>query len=402
VLRGAAGTEVIEALARKVAAFHSTAETNPQIASFDRFDAVAHNIRDNYTDVALDVTLSRSVRTRLEIVSENALDRSRPLIEARAARGVPRDVHGDLRLDHVYLFPERSPPANLVIIDCIEFAERFRWIDPVADMAFLVMDLRRMGRRDLAEKFTDTYFEVTGDEEGRRLLRLYTAYRATVRGKVEGLKYQASGMPEAERAGALIESRAHWLLALSILEEPSNRPCLVLMAGLPGAGKSSLARALAKDSGFAILRSDEVRKELAAGATDIFTPEWNERTYAECLRRTEALLFDGRRVVVDANFRADRQRRTFLEAAICWGVAAVLLVCRASPSTVRRRLAERRDDASNADWSVYEQLASQWEEPGAFASHFLHFIDTDGAREEGFARVRAALSVEGLDVASPS
>ena len=35
-----------------------------------------------------------------------------PLIEARAARGVPRDTHGDLRLDHVYSFPDREPPGR--------------------------------------------------------------------------------------------------------------------------------------------------------------------------------------------------------------------------------------------------------------------------------------------------
>ena len=36
-----------------------------------------------------------------------------------------------------------------MIIDCIEFNPRYRVSDPVADMAFLVMDLIRHGRRDL-------------------------------------------------------------------------------------------------------------------------------------------------------------------------------------------------------------------------------------------------------------
>ena len=66
---------------------------------------------------------------------QEALARLRPLIDSRARRGVPRDTHGDLRLDHVYLFPERSPPGDPVIIDCIEFNERFRFADPVAGPA---------------------------------------------------------------------------------------------------------------------------------------------------------------------------------------------------------------------------------------------------------------------------
>src|SRR5437763_7169226 len=94
----------------------------------------------------------------------------RPLIEVRADRGVPRDTHGDLHLDHVYLFPDRPPPADLVAIDCIEFNERFRFADPVADAAFLVMDLKYRGRPDLAATFADAYFAATGDAEGPDLL----------------------------------------------------------------------------------------------------------------------------------------------------------------------------------------------------------------------------------------
>lgn len=52
-------------------------------------------------------------------------------------------------------------------------------------MAFLVMDLSYHGRRDLARTFTDAYFRSSGDNEGRRLLGLYAAYRAAARGKKE-------------------------------------------------------------------------------------------------------------------------------------------------------------------------------------------------------------------------
>jgi aminoglycoside phosphotransferase family enzyme/predicted kinase len=393
---GAVGVETIGALARKIAAFHRGAVTNERIATFGRFDAVARNIRENFEGAPVGVTLSRAVLDLLQTLREKALARMRPVIEARAERGVPREVHGDLRLDHVYHFPERTPPADLVIIDCIEFNERFRFIDPVADTAFLIMDMVRAGRRDLAQHFADTYFEATGDAEGRTLLPLYVGYRATVRGKVEGMKSQQAEVPEGERAAALVEARAHWLLALGELEEPARRPGLVLIAGLPGAGKSTLARSLAEQSGFALIRSDEVRKELAAGSKDIYSPEWSERTYAECLRRAEGLLFEGRRVLVDANFRKEQQRRTFLEAAARGGVRTVLLVCRASPEVVRERLAARGRDVSDADWRVYRKLAAEWEEPGDFSRRFLREIGTNGSREEGLNQVREVLREVGL------
>src|SRR5438874_10851518 len=52
-------------------------------------------------------------------------------------------------------FPDAAPPEDLVVIDCIEFTERFRYADPLADMAFLVMDLIFHGRRDLVCAFAD-------------------------------------------------------------------------------------------------------------------------------------------------------------------------------------------------------------------------------------------------------
>ncbi len=391
------GAELIGSLAGKIAFFHRTADTNERIAAFGRFDGVARLLRDVFRNSMPQVgkTVTQTVFDRIRTLTEESLARLRPLIEKRAEQGMPRDTHGDLRLDHIYYFPNKEPPADLVVIDCIEFNERFRFIDPVADMAFVVMDLVFHGRRDLAHAFADAYFSAAGDEQGRALLPLYTAYRATVRGEVEGMLAMAKEVPEAERAAAEKRARAHWLLALSELEEPGRKPCLVFMAGLPGAGKSMLAQALAEKADFCLIRSDVVRKELAAptrsAREEIYTSEWTARTYAECLRRAEFLLFEGKRVLIDATFREEKQRRIFLEAAVERGVPGGMLLCRAEPDTVRRRLEQRRGDASDADWSVYLQLAASWEEPGAFTQRYCHVVSTEGGPEEGSSRAREAL-----------
>jgi aminoglycoside phosphotransferase family enzyme/predicted kinase len=399
--RGEVGPERLDELARRLAAFYAAAEGGERVASFGRFEVVAGNARENLEQAAaaVGVTVSAAVFERLRALTEGALARLRPLIDSRAARDLPRDTHGDLRLSHVYLFPDRPPPDDVVIIDCIEFNERFRYADPVADIAFLCMDLTSVGRRDLAEAFAAAYFAASGDAEGRALLPFYTAYRAAVRAKVEGLEAAQAEVPEAERTEAREKARARWLLALGELEAPSRRPGLVLVGGLPGSGKSTLARGLAERASFGVVRSDVVRKELAGDAAEratLYTPEWTERTYAECLRRAEGLLLEGRRVIVDATFREAGRRRTFLAAATGLGVQGLLLVCRASPGVTRERLAARHGDVSDADWSVHLDLAARWEAPGPQTRPSLREVDTGGEREQALAAALRALADAGL------
>lgn len=403
--RGAVSPELLQLLARRIADFHAHAERNSTIAAFGGFDVVARNARENFEQAAAQVgtTVSAVVFDRLRSLSEQSLQRLRPSIEARAARGMPCDAHGDLHLDHVYYFPDRQAPADLVIVDCIEFNERFRCCDPVADMAFLVMDLQFHGRRDLAEAFRAAYFRFSGDEEGPALLPFYTAYRAIVRGKVEGFELAEKEIPEPDRVSARVRARAHWLLALGELEEPGQQPCLVLVGGLPGTGKSTLARQLAERLGFQVIRTDVVRKELAgdlAARADGYTAEWTERTYAECRRRAEKLLFEGKRVLVDASFRERRRRQQFLQTAIRCGVPGIVLLCRAEPDVVRARLDARRNDASDANWRVYCQLAKEWQEPLEEEARSCRDISSSGAAERTYGHALAALREAALHMAA--
>lgn len=400
LFRGEVNGDAIRELARSVAGFHARAERGPRISAFGRFEAVAANVRGNFQKPLPGV--SEKAIERVERLFENALERLRGVVEARAARGVPCDTHGDLRLDHVYLFPDGAAGERLVIIDCIEFNDRFRFADPVADMAFLFMDLGYQGRRDLARAFADAYFEASGDAQGRELLPLYSAYRAAVRGKVEGLKALQPEVSEPRRDQALQEARGHWLMALGELEQPSRRPALVLVGGLPGTGKSTLARGLAETAGFRIIRSDVVRKELAgippgqsgrqAFGEGMYTTEWTDRTYVECALRAAGPLREGERVLVDATFSRRAWRDSFLKAARRLGVRTLFMVCTADPEVVRRRLEGRVGDASDADWDIYQRASKRWEEPVAGAVE----IRTDGTEGEALAAALAALREAGL------
>jgi uncharacterized protein len=402
--RGEPLESTLAALARKIAEFHAAAERGPHVAAFGRFEVVAGNARENLVEAERQIGtgISRAVLDRLLVLTEAALNDHRALIERRAKRLVPCDTHGDLRLGHVYVLPDRRPPADLVVIDCIEFNERFRFADPVADVAFLAMGLEFHGRRDLARMFIEAYFLHAHDDQGQALLGLYTAYRAAVRGKVEGLKATRAEVPPEQRAIALAKARGYWLLALGELEQPARRPCLVLIGGLPGTGKSTLAAGLAARAGFTMIRSDAVRKELASrelvdrapvGFGDgIYAADWTDRTYNECARRVEHALFEGGRVIVDASFRDDRRRQDFLRLAARCGVPAVLLICQASPDVIRSRLAARRNDPSDADWSIYERAAASWEQPSQSVQSHVHEIAAGGDLAESVQAALAELS----------
>lgn len=393
-------------LASFLAEFHRTAATNDEITRFGRFELVAKNVRENLVAAAKFVgdTISDAVCRQLQANTEHALDQLRPLIERRVKTGCVRDTHGDLRLDHIYICPE-ADTRRWLIVDCIEFNDAFRYADPIADLAFLVMDLKSAGRADLARELDEAYLTDTKDDEGRALLPLYASYRAAVRAKVEDIELTEREIPTAEKTAARERACGHWLLALSELLPPQQRPGLAMVGGLPGTGKSTLAQRLREEAGFVVIRSDEVRKQLAgvspqqSAAADfqqgIYTPEWTDRTYAECLRQAEQRLFEGQRVVVDATFSAERHRREFQDVARRWCVPSAFLICELPSQTVRERLQRRHGDVSDADWSVYCNAVAVWEPPSAQTARHVYAIDTS-TQAAAQAEAHVALVTEGL------
>src|SRR6185369_962358 len=130
------------------------------------------------------------------------------LFAKRIAQGAIRDGHGDLRLEHVFF----SPDGDFDVIDGVEFDERYRWADVTADVAFLAMDLARLGRVDLAERFLAVYARTANDFELYRLVDFYESYRACVRAKIAALLFADPG---AMRERAAAEARRYLLLAVS-------------------------------------------------------------------------------------------------------------------------------------------------------------------------------------------
>jgi predicted kinase len=150
---------------------------------------------------------------------------------------------------------------------------------------------------------------------------------------------------------------------------------LLIVCGLPGTGKSTLASAIEERTGFVHLSSDVVRKELAGlkpgeahpegYGEGIYSEHFTERTYAELARRAEGFLKQGRSVITDATFSKKRYLKKVMDAADRAGVSARIIECFATNATVRARLEERRwavGNVSDADWRIYLGKKAAFEE----------------------------------------
>lgn len=133
---------------------------------------------------------------------------------------------------------------------------------------------------------------------------------------------------------------------------------LLLIAGLPGSGKTTVARAFAALSGSVHLNSDTIRHEL--GLMGHYRPENKEKVYFTLLERSRKALLQGKTVVVDSTFFKESVREPFRALASECSVPLRWVEVRAEEHTLRERLSHPRPD-SEADFSVYEKIRDAFE-----------------------------------------
>jgi aminoglycoside phosphotransferase family enzyme/predicted kinase len=353
--RGALGPEEIDRLAATLARFHDGCVTDARTQRLCAVDALAANVRDNFRELpARADVLSAHARAGLEEWQLSTLVRDAERFSRRAASGRARDGHGDLRLEHVYF-----TGAGVRVLDCVEFSDRYRVCDVASDVAFLSMDLSRLGRVDLAEAMLAAYARESGDYELYGVVDFYESYRAVVRAKIELIRAAQTSLSHADRSRAEASARRLLLLALSGSRPSLLAPRIVAVGGLIASGKSTVARAIGRLLSAPVLEADRVRKTLfgfganefhgGAPFTGIYDPRVTHRVYGEISRLARIILRSGRPVVLDASFRTRALRAQLAKFASEEGAVLQFVEVRAALDTIVARLRERQGRAQTSD-----------------------------------------------------
>jgi uncharacterized protein len=345
-------------IAAAMAAFHARARRSPAIDRAGSPEFVRALWAQSLAELRGHAVVDGAVLDRVESRARAYLDGREALLERRIAAGHIVDGHGDLLAEDIFCLPDRPR-----ILDCLEFGDRLRHGDVLAGIGFLAVDLERLGAPDEAAALLEDYRTESGSDHPASLAHLYVAYRAVVSGAIACLRHRQTGDPAAAE-------HARVLLGIADRHLARGRVRLVLVGGLPGTGKTTLAGQLSGHYGWPVLHSDQVRGRLAgrpggprpaaAGAHDC-CPQWTATTYAALLDAADTHLRGGESVILDATWTDPAHRAAARRLARAARAEMVELLCCPPEPVALRRLAARarhghRD--SDADERVFRHLAA--------------------------------------------
>ena len=394
-------------VAERVAAFHERARSDEETARFGALEEITRNVRDNFEQgrrAACDYLGEREAAA-IEAGQLGFLSDHSGLFEDRVRAGRVRAGHGDLRLEHVYLDDE----GGVRVLDCIEFNDRFRFLDVCSDVAFLSMDLACSGRRDLAEQFLAEYAQMSNDYDLYPLVGFYESFRAYLRGMVNAILTEDGEAPAPIRERSADVARRHYLLALESLPAQNSRGrsavarMVLAVGGIVASGKSTIAARVGSEILAPVVDSDRTRKSLlgadpttsvrSAPWTGAYSAEMTEQVYDEVFRRARSVLQSRRPVVIDASFRARAHREAARRLARDAGVPFLFIECRAPVDVCRERLFQRDQEPSVSDarTAILDDFVAHWEPVDELELSEHLSLDTSGSLEANVEAVRSRL-----------
>ena len=212
--KGELRTDHLEEIAEVLARFHLAALRNKKIDQFAQPEKFRINTDENFAQVEkyIGVTIRDKDFNALMRWTNDFYIEKRELFLKRIEHGKIRDCHGDLHMEHVFI------SEGVSIFDCIEFNDRFRYSDTVADIAFLLMDLEYHGGDNFSKILWSYYSDLSGERNVDSLLTFYKVYRAFVRGKVNSFQIDDQTIGPDEKQNAVERAKSYFQLAKSYID----------------------------------------------------------------------------------------------------------------------------------------------------------------------------------------
>ncbi|UCF49360.1 MAG: hypothetical protein JSU91_06315 [Thermoplasmatales archaeon] len=216
--KGTVTNNDLERIADAIANFHKTSKVSNEIDKFGSLDVVKFNTDENFQQTAefIGNSISEEQYQRLKNWTSNFYKENSGLFTKRIKNGKIRDCHGDLHMEHICL----TDP--IIIFDCIEFNDRFRYSDILSDIAFLLMDLEFNNGTSLSKKLCDTYLVQVGENDNQlihNLINFYKIYRAYVRGKVTSFILNDSSISNDKKIKSRNLAQRYFALAYSYIKD---------------------------------------------------------------------------------------------------------------------------------------------------------------------------------------
>ena len=297
-------------------------------------------------------------------------------ISLRAGGGFVRDVHGDLRMEHIAVMDPRRV-NGICLMDCVEFDERYRCQDIYLDIAFLLMDFEFNGYFYESILFFGYYkncfnylksIAPFGKYEPS-VIPFFKAYRAIVRCKISLLSPGGDAPAKALKYFSL----AAFYLALA------QKRVVILNCGLSGSGKSSLSRLLSEWFYARVISTDEIRQNLYGSADKSikYSADANIKVYENLLNEGIEEFEKGGNVIFDAAFLKRSHREKIISSfnkKDCIFIFVYSKIYDEKEEIILKRLADRfggadagnaggLTDYSEADSAVYFNQKKYFEEP---------------------------------------
>ncbi|MGI9533650.1 MAG: AAA family ATPase [Thermodesulfobacteriota bacterium] len=379
-------------IVEKLVNFYKDQPLNTDINNFGSPEKVKFTIDQNLelSKKFINKTISSSCYDALKLYNGLFFKKNSKLFEKRIKLGFIKDCHGDLHLEHINIAPGR-----LNIFDCVEFNNRLRYIDIASDLAFLAMDLDFNGYYKFSNLVVSEFSNKIKDKTIYEIIDFYKCYRAYVRGKVESIRSESRDISEKEKLLSSVKAKEYFRLALKYSLFGSN-PFTIVIFGLIGTGKSTIAELLAEELSAIVISSDNVRKEITGTKLTerkfkgynkgIYTSRITEKTYSEILRRSLNEISKGNNVILDASYSRKKYRETLKRKLKEKRIRLFFIETTAPKNTLIKRLLERerKKSISDARLEILEDFKKQYEEPKDLNKNIYLKINTNKTTMELF------------------